>query len=79
VTSLEASVEKTPKGLEKVIDQQEVEEKDPNEGFQSHEEEQEFTRASIEDNEYMVKEREPEYIKHDDEVLMYSPPSDEAI
>jgi hypothetical protein len=27
----------------------------------------------------MVEEREPEDIKHDDEVLMYAPPSDEAI
>jgi hypothetical protein len=64
---------------EQVINQQEVEERDPNEGFQSHEEEQEFTHASTEDNEDMVEEREPEDIKHDDEVLMCAPPSDEAI
>jgi hypothetical protein len=64
---------------EQVIDQQEVEERDPNERSQSHEEEKEFTHASTEDNEELVEERELEYIKHDDEVLMCAPPSDKAI
>jgi hypothetical protein len=64
---------------EQVINQQEVEESDPNEVFQSHEEGQEFTHASTEDNEDMVKEREPRDIKHDDEVSICAPPSDEAI
>jgi hypothetical protein len=63
---------------EQVIDQQEVEERDPNEGFQSHEEEKEFTHASTKDNEDLVKEKEPEDIKHD-EVLMCAPSSNEAI
>jgi hypothetical protein len=43
-------------GREQVINQQEVEESDPNEGFQYHEEGQEFTHASTEDNEDMVEE-----------------------
>jgi hypothetical protein len=79
LVSLEDFVSKFQERREQVIDQQEVEEKDPNEGFQSHEEEKEFTRASTEDNEDDIKEREPEDIKHDDEVLMCAPPSDEAI
>jgi hypothetical protein len=61
-------------GKEQVINQQEVEKSDPNEGFQSHEEGQEFSHAST-----MVEERELEDIKHDDEVLMCVPPSNEAI
>jgi hypothetical protein len=76
---LETSVEEFPKGLEQGIDQQEVEERDLDEGYQSHGEEQEFTHASSKDNEDLVEEREPEDIKHDDEVLMCAPPSDEAI
>jgi hypothetical protein len=48
-------------------------------GNKSHGEEQEFTHASSKDNEDLVEEREPEDIKHDDEVLMSAPPSDEAI
>jgi hypothetical protein len=79
LVSLENFVSKIQERREQVIDQQEVEEKDPNEGFQSHEGEQEFTRASTEDNEDLVKKREPEDIKHDDEVLMCAPPFDEAI
>jgi hypothetical protein len=35
--------------------------------------------ASTEDNEDLVKEREPKDIKHDNEVLMCAPPFDEAI
>jgi FMN phosphatase YigB (HAD superfamily) len=65
--------------LEQDIDQQEVEERDLDEGYQSHGKEQEFTHASTKDNEDLVEEREPEDIKHDDEVLMCAPPSDEAI
>jgi len=42
---------------EQVIDQHEVGERDPNECFQSHEEEQEFTHASTKDNEDLVEER----------------------
>ena len=64
---------------EKFINWQEVEDKDPNEVFQSHEEEKEITQSSFEDNEDVVEEWEPEDIKHDDEILMYAPPSDEAI
>jgi hypothetical protein len=64
---------------EQVINQQEVEKKDPNEGFQSHEEEKKINHSSTKDNEDMVEEREPEDIKHDDEVLMCAPPSDESI
>jgi hypothetical protein len=79
LVSLEIFVSKFQERREQVIDQQEVEEKDPNEGFQSHEEEQEFTHAPTEDNEDLVEEREPEDIKHDDEVLMCAHPSDEAI
>jgi hypothetical protein len=79
LVSLEDIVSKVQERREQVIDQQEVEEKDPNEGFQSHEEEHEFTRASIEDNEDLVKEREPEDIKRDNEVLMCAPPFDESI
>jgi hypothetical protein len=65
--------------MEQVINQHDIEERDPNEGFQSHEEEQEFTHASTEDNEDMVEEREHGDIKHDDEVLMCDPPSGKAI
>ena len=36
-------------------------------------------KQGVTDNEYLVEEREPEDIKHDDEVLMCAPPSDEAI
>jgi hypothetical protein len=72
-------VEETPKGLEQDIDQQEVEEGDLDEGYQSHGEEQEFTHASSKDNEDLLEEREPEDIKHDDEVLMCAPPSHESI
>ena len=64
---------------EQFINQQEVEESNPNEGFQCHEEGKEFTHASAEDNKDIVKEKEPEDIKHDDEVSMCSPPYDEAI
>jgi hypothetical protein len=56
LVSLEKFVSKFQEIREQVIDQQEVEEKDPNEGFQSHEEEQEFTHASTKDNEDLVKE-----------------------
>jgi hypothetical protein len=79
LVSLEIFAGKFQERREQVIDQQEVEERDPIEGFQSHEEEQEFTHASTEDNEELVEERGPEDIKHDDEVLMCAPPSDEAI
>jgi hypothetical protein len=64
-----------PKPLNEDQNQQEVEERVPDEGYKSNEKEQEFT---AEDNEDLVEEREPEYIKHD-EVLMCAPPSDEAI
>jgi hypothetical protein len=46
---------------------------------QSHGEEKEFTHYSSKDNEDLVKEQVPKDIKHDDEVLMCAPPSDEAI
>jgi hypothetical protein len=64
-----------PSPIEEDQDQQEVEERVPDEGYKSHEEEQEFTTK---DNEDLVEERELEDIKHDDEVLMCAPPSDEA-
>ena len=38
------------------IKQQELEERLPDEGYQSHEEEQEFTHDSTKDNEDLVKE-----------------------
>jgi hypothetical protein len=66
-------------GREHGIKQHEVEERNPNEGFQSHEEGKEFAHASTEDNEDMVEERDIEYIKHDDEVLMCDPSATEAI
>ena len=79
LASLEIFVNEFQERWEQVVDQQEVEERDPNEGYQSHEEEQEFTHASIEDNEDLVEEWEPKNIKDDDEVLMHAPPSDKAI
>jgi hypothetical protein len=79
LVSFEIFVSKFQERREKFIDQQEVEERDPNEGFQSHEEEKEFTHASTKDNEDLVEEQEPEYIKHDDEVSMCAPPSNKAI
>jgi hypothetical protein len=77
--SLKTFVDYFQERREKDIDQQGLEEKSFNEGVQSHEEEKEITHASIEDNEDMVKEREPEDIKHDDKVLMCAPPFNEAI
>jgi hypothetical protein len=65
--------------VEQVINRQEFEEKDRSEVFQSHEEKQEITHFYAKDNEDVVEEREPEDIKHDDEVLMYVAPSDESI
>jgi hypothetical protein len=53
VPSLETSIEED---LEQDISQQEVEEGGLDGGYQSHDEEQEFTHASAEDNEDMVKE-----------------------
>jgi hypothetical protein len=47
---LETFVEEFPKGLEKGINQQEVEEREIDEGYQSHGEEQDFTHASSKDN-----------------------------
>jgi hypothetical protein len=67
---LENSVEELSKRLEQGIDQQEVEERDLDKVYHSHEEEQDFTHASSKDNEDLVKERDPKEIKHDDEVLM---------
>jgi hypothetical protein len=64
---------------EQVINQQKVEETLPSEFIRSHEERKEFTHAFSKENEYMGKEREPEDIKHDDEVSICSPPSDEVI
>ena len=57
LASLEIFVSKFQERMEKFIDQQEVEERDPNESFQSHEEEQEFTHASTEDNGDLVEAR----------------------
>ena len=67
------------KGNKSSTNQQEAKEKDLDEVFQSHKEEQRITHSSAENNEDVVEELEPEDIKHDDEVLMYSPPSDESI
>jgi hypothetical protein len=64
---------------EQIINQQEAKHKDFDEVFQSHKEEQRITHSSAENNEDVVEELEPEDIKHDDEVLMCPPPSDEAI
>jgi hypothetical protein len=79
LVSLETFTDNFQEEGEQIINQQEVEEKDPNEVFQSHEEEQGITHSSSKDNEDVVEELEPEDIKHDDEVLMCAPPSDEAI
>jgi hypothetical protein len=54
IPSLETSVEETLKGLEKDIDQKEVE-RDLDEDYQSHGKEQEFTHASSKDNEDLVE------------------------
>jgi hypothetical protein len=64
-----------PSPINEDQNQQEVEERVIDEGYKSHEEEQEFTTK---DNEDQVEEKEPEDIKHD-EVLMCAPHSDEAI
>jgi uncharacterized protein YktB (UPF0637 family) len=64
---------------EQVINQQEVEGSLPSEVLRSHEEGKEFTHASVEDNEDMVKEREPKDMKQDDELSICAPPLDEAI
>jgi len=56
VPSLETSVKETLKNLEQDIDQQEVEERDLDEGYQSHGKEQEFDHASNKDNEDPVEE-----------------------
>jgi hypothetical protein len=56
LVSLEIFVSKFQEIREEVVDQQEVEERYPNEGFQSHEEEQEFNHDSIEDNDDLVEE-----------------------
>jgi hypothetical protein len=77
--SLETFTSNFQERRKQVINRQEVEEKDPNEVFQFHEEEQEITHSSAKDNEDVVEERELEDIKHDDKVLMCAPPSDEAI
>jgi hypothetical protein len=61
------------------INQQEVEERVLDEGYQSHEEEQEFTHDSTKDKEDLVEEQELEDVNHEDEVLMCVPPFDEAI
>jgi hypothetical protein len=79
LVSLETFTSKFQERREQVINRQEVEEKDLNEDFQSHEEEKEINHASTKDNEDMVEERQPEDIKHNDEVLMCAPPSDQAI
>jgi hypothetical protein len=79
LVSLEDFVSKFQERRVKDIDQQEVEEKDLDKGYQSHGEEQEFTHASSKETEDLDEEREPKDIKHDDEVLMCAPPSNEAI
>jgi hypothetical protein len=63
LVSLEIFVSEFQGRREQIIDQQEVEERDPNEGFQSHKEEQEITHASSKDNEDLVEDRQPEDIK----------------
>jgi hypothetical protein len=64
---------------EQIINQQRAKGKDLDEVFQSHKEEQRITHSFAKNNEDVVEELEPEDIKHDDEVLMCPPPSDEAI
>jgi hypothetical protein len=64
---------------EQIINQQEAKGKDLDEVFQSHKEEKRITHSSAKNNEDVVEELEPEDIKHDDEVFMSPPPSDEAI
>jgi hypothetical protein len=79
LVSLENFVIKFQERRDQFIDQQGFEERDLDEVYQSHREEREFAHASSKDNEDLVEEREPEDIKHDDEVLMCAPPSNEAI
>jgi hypothetical protein len=50
LASLDIFVSKFQERGEQITDQQKVEEKDSNEGYQSHKEEQEFTHASTDDN-----------------------------
>jgi hypothetical protein len=78
LVSLETFTSNFQERREKDIDQG-VEGKGLDEAFQSHEEEQKITHVSTKDNGDMVKEREPEDIKHDDKLLMCAPPSDEVI
>jgi hypothetical protein len=79
LVSLKTFADNFQERMENDIDKKGVEEKGLNEGFQSHEEEQEITHASTEDNEDMVEEREPEDIKYDDKLFMCVPPSNESI
>jgi hypothetical protein len=78
IAFLETFVEEFLKRLEQGIDQQEVEERYLDEGYQSHGEEQEFTHASSRDSEDLVEEQEREDVKLDDGVLKCAPPSDEG-
>jgi hypothetical protein len=59
LVSLETFTSNFQERREQVINRQEVEEKDPNEVFQSHEEEQEITHSSNKDNEDVVEEKGP--------------------
>jgi hypothetical protein len=68
ITSLEIS-----ERWEQDIDLQEAEERDPDEGYQSHDEEKEFTHDSIKED--LVEGQEPEEC----EILICASPSDEAI
>jgi hypothetical protein len=84
VPSLKKSTEETPEDLEQDISQQEVERKDIDDIFESHKEEQMITHSSSKNNEDVFeeiepKEIEPEDIKHDDELFMCPPPSNETI
>jgi hypothetical protein len=73
IDSLEIFVREFQERWDPIINQQEVEERVPDEGYQSHEEEKEFTHDSTKDNEDLVEEREPEDVKHEDEMLMCAP------
>ena len=52
---------------EESFDEQEVEDKIYEEGYQPLEEEQESPHDSIEDNEDLIKEREPKKVNHEED------------
>jgi len=56
IDSIETVVKEFQERWDSIIKQQEVEERVPGEGYQSHEEKKEFTHDSTKDNEDLVEE-----------------------